>query len=224
MATAVLVIGESGVGKSTSIRNLDPKETFIIKVIEKPLPFKNTYTKLIQDLSTKQYTGNVKTTDNYSNIKQIINYVNTKRLEIKNIIIDDFQYVMSNEFMRRASERGFEKFTEIGQHSFEIIESIEACRDDLKVFILTHADSDESGKIRAKTIGKLFNDKVTLEGRFTIIFHASVMDGKYVFLTQNDGHHIAKSPMDMFDEKYIDNDLAMIASKIDEYFNTDVPQ
>jgi hypothetical protein len=217
MATNTLIMGESGTGKSTSIRTLNPSETFIINVLDKPLPFKgykNNYTKLTEE------GGNYCATDQHSAISQIIGSLDKKEKwqHIKNVVIDDFQYVMANEFMRRARERGYDKFTEIGQNAWNIIGQCSNCRDDLYFFILSHTETDSTGKVKCKTIGKMLDSTITLEGMFTIVLHSLVMDKQYKFLTQNDGTHIAKSPLGMFDSTLLDNDLAFIKQKMTTYF------
>lgn len=221
MSNTLLIMGESGSGKSTSIRNLNPKETFIINVIDKPLPFKG-FKKNYTCLSADGKTGNYYATDDYNSIIRVINGINKNRLDIKNLIIDDWQYTMCNEFMRRATERGYDKFTEIGQHAWNIIRNLTLCREDLECYVLSHTDVDSNGKIKCKTIGKMLDDKITVEGMFTIVLHALIMDGNYKFLTQNDGTHIAKSPMSMFQDKYIDNDLSFVKLKMKNYFEEDI--
>ena len=221
MSNTSLIIGESGTGKSTSLQMLDPTETFIINVLDKPLPFrgyKKNYTRINADATE----GNYYASDDYNKIMRIIKVINEKRPEIKNLIIDDWQYTMCNEFMRRATETGFVKFTEIGQHAWSIIKSLTDCRDDLFCFVLSHSDTDQNGKYKCKSIGKMLDEKITIEGMFTIVLHTQVMDGSYRFLTQNDGSHIAKSPQGMFEDKYIGNDLAFVKAKMNEYYFEDV--
>jgi len=221
MSNTLLIMGESGSGKSTSLRNLNPKETFIINVINKPLPFKG-FNANYKALSKENPAGNYYASDDYLSIKRIIKGVNNSRPEIKNIVIDDFQYTMCNEFMRRATEKGFEKFTEIGQHAWDIITDLTKCRDDLACYVLSHTDVGSDGKVKCKTIGKMLEDKITIEGMFTIVLHTVLMDGNYRFLTQYDGSHIAKSPMGMFEDKYIENDLEYVKKKMNDYFNEDI--
>lgn len=217
MSNTILIVGESGSGKSTSIRNLNPIETVIINVLDKPLPFKGFKKNYIRT-QTEDKKVNYMSTDDCNKIRNSIKKINEERLEVKNLIIDDFQYVMANQFMRKALERGYDKFTEIGQNAWNIIKDLTMCRDDLKCYVISHSESDANGKVKCKTIGKMLDDKICLEGMFTIVFHALTGDNKYKFLTQNDGSHIAKSPFGMFEEKYIDNDLNEINKKIDEYF------
>jgi len=221
MSNTSLIIGESGTGKSTSLCSLDPKETFIINVLDKPLPFRG-YKKNYTKLSPDGMEGNYYASDDYTKIMRIIKLINEKRPEIKNIIIDDWQYTMCNEFMRRATETGFTKFTEIGQHAWSIIKSLTECRDDLFCFVLSHSDTDSNGKYKCKSIGKMLDEKITIEGMFTIVLHTQIMDGNYRFLTQNDGSHIAKSPQGMFDQKYIANDLAFVKTQMNAYYNEDI--
>lgn len=221
MSNTSLIIGESGTGKSTSLEKLNPKETFVLNILDKPLPFKG-YKKNYIKINSDATEGNYYSTDDYLKIIRIIKTINEKRTDIKNIIIDDFQYCLANEFMRRATETGFMKFTEIGQHAWLIIKALTDCREDLDCFVLSHSETDINGKYKCKTIGKMLDDKITIEGMFTVIFHAQVMDGAYRFLTQNDGTHIAKSPCGMFNDKYINNDLMYVKEKMFEYNHQDV--
>lgn len=224
MSASILILGESGSGKSASLRNLNPDETFIVSVIDKPFPFKNKYKKWTKDKETEEVSGNVYVTDDHEILTKLISFVNNKRPEITNFVIDDFQYIMANEFMRKAHEKGFSKFTEIAQHSFKIIDATQACRSDLTFFFLTHSFVDDNGVSKAKTIGKLLDNTVTIEGRFTVVFHTQVLERKYMFMTQNDGKHIAKSPIDMFDDMLIPNDLQYVKDKMHQYYDADINQ
>ena len=217
--TAVLIIGESGTGKTTSLRNLNPKETFIIGTINKPLPFKNKGYKIIaKEADGKDNGGNICCSDDSSIIVRTIDYISSKRPDIKTIVIDDFQYLMANEFMNRVAEKGYDKFSEIGKHAFDVINASRRIREDINLYILGHSDTDQSGKSKCKTIGKMLDDKVCLEGIFTIVLHSMVVDNHYVFLTQNNGMSIAKSPMGMFNKLLIDNDLKIINDTIKQYY------
>jgi hypothetical protein len=220
MATTVLVLGEVGTGKTTSLRNLDPNETFIISVLNKPLPFRGGSKKYEQ-----KEDGNYFSTDNRSTIINILKKINSDRKNIKNIIIDDFQYIMCNEFMRRAHEKGYEKFTQIGQMGWEVIYTIPSLRNDLTCFVLTHSEMREDGVHGIKTIGKLAKEKGDLDGMAPIIFHSLIIEGEYKFLTNHDGVHVARTPLEMFKDKYIDNDLSKIKKVISEYYDfSDIPQ
>lgn len=217
MAATVLIMGEPGTGKSTSIRNLNASETFIINILDKPLPFKG-YRKNYSNFTIETPNGNYKAADETETILKVIQYVDTKRPDIATLIIDDFQYVMANDFMRRAKEKGYEKFTDIGQKAWSIINRCTSSRPSLDVFILSHTEIDDSGKVKMKTIGKMLNDKIAIEGMFTTVLHSLIVDKRYKFLTQHDGTHIAKSPIDMFDSSYIDNDLQYVKQQMNEFF------
>jgi hypothetical protein len=215
MATNILIMGESGTGKSTSISGLEPSETFVINVLDKPLPFKayrRNYKKLTEE------GGNYYATDNAELIIKLINRIVNKMPHVKNVIIDDFQYVMANEFMRRAQEKGFAKFTDIGHNAWNIIQHCSNAPEYLSFYILSHTEQNDAGKAKCKTIGKMLDDKITIEGMFTIVLHSLIVDGRYKFLTQHDGYHIAKSPAGMFEETLIDNDLSTVKAKMNEYF------
>lgn len=217
----ILVIGESGTGKSTSIRNLNPKKTFLLQILDKPLPFRGAKKKYVS--KTKENAGNKYQTDDWGQILKVIDVVN-KDNGIKTLIIDDFHYIMSNEFMRRVEEKGWDKFNDIASHVWKIINHASACRPDLDIFFMAHSQNDETGKAKCKTIGRMLDEKVCLEGMFTIVLNAKVVDDKYLFQTKTDYTSIAKTPMDMFADKYIDNDLQMVISTIDKYYSEDVPQ
>lgn len=223
MSNTILIIGESGVGKSTSLKNLDPKSTFIINVLGKPLPFlgaRKNYVNCDKD----NPTGNQLSTDNTGLIKSLISAINNKRPEIKTLIIDDFNYIMTNEFMRQALTKGYDKFSLIAQNAWSIINELNQTRDDLDCFVISHSETDSSGKSKPKTIGKMIDEKVCLEGMVTTCLHALIIDGYHKFLTQNDGCHMAKSPFGMFKDTLIDNDLSLVKEKMKEYLNQDINQ
>ena len=227
MASSVLVIAESGAGKSTSITNLDPKETFIINVANKPLPFKGWKAKY-KVWSKEDPTGNMYTRPIAKEIEACLKYVSEKRPEIKNIIIDDFQYMSAFEYFERAEEKGFDKFTSIAKNMAGIAKLPIVLRDDLHVFFLTHAEESQDlegrRKFKAKTIGKLVDNSLTLEGLFSIVLFGKVKkdkDGniKYVFETQNNGENTCKSPAGMFESFEIPNDLEFVKQAIINYEN-----
>jgi len=212
MSNATLIIGQSGTGKSTSLRNLDHKSTFILNVLDKPLPFRGYKSKY--NLELKNYHA----TDDWVKLCEYIRAIDERRPEIKTLIIDDFQYLLANEFMKRAMERGFDKFTDIAQHAWMVIKTLTSTRNDLHCFVLSHSDTDAVGKVKCKTIGKMLDDKITLEGMFTVVLHAMIVDEQFKFLTQNDGVHLAKSPLGMFDDRFIDNDLRVVLDQMRDYF------
>jgi len=222
MGNMILVLGESGTGKSSSIRNLAPSETFILNVIDKPLPFKGAKSQYVK--LEAENNGNYYASDDHNTIIRLITYVNAKRPEITNLIIDDWQYTMANAFMRSAMVKGYEKFSEIGKNAWETIRTLVGTREDLTCFVLTHSDMDANGKAKVKTIGKMLDDKICVEGMFSIVLHSVIVDGHYKFLTQHDASHLAKSPSGMFDSLLIDNDLAKVKQAANNYFNEDIPQ
>ena len=229
-AETLCILGESGHGKSTSLRNLNPEETFIIATVPKPLPFK-WWKKKYQPLKiTKgEISGNYYVSSKYDDILKVLQVINTKMPHIKTIVIDDFQYMLSYEFVDRATEVGYTKFSEIAQHTMEILRYAEKMRDDILMVVLTHTENvgdSMNPKYVIKTVGKMLAEKVTLEGLFTYIFFCKILeetDGnyQYKFLTNTDGAAMAKTPMDMFPDKLIDNDLAEAIRVINEYNNAD---
>lgn len=199
MGLPVLVLGESGTGKSSSLRNLSADDVKVISVIRKPLPFKNSF--------------EVVATDQYEQIKQEIKS-NNKKITV----VDDAQYLMANEFMRRAMERGYDKFTEIAQSFWSLIKFCMDLPDDHIVYFMAHIERDATGKEKIKTIGKMLDEKITVEGMFTIVLKTFVQDGQYGFLTQNSGNDTVKSPMGMFPSTVIENDLKYVDDKIRNFY------
>ncbi len=226
-AISICICGESGSGKSTSIRNLDPQETFIIATIAKPLPFrgwKKNYTKFVIDKETKELSGNYFVSDKSDSIIKIMKLVSSKMPHIKTLIVDDLQYTMAFEFVDRASEKNFDKFNEMAQHMLNIFRTTFELRDDLTVVFLTHSENvgtEIDPKYVIKTLGKLLKEKVTTEGLFTCMLFTEVNFDenvpKYQFITNADGKCIAKSPMGMFNELKIDNDLNEVIKIVKEY-------
>ena len=225
MAQSILVIAESGAGKSTSIENLDPKETFIINVANKPLPFKGWKSKYVT-LSKENPNGNLSNAGSPQGIMKALEYINLSRPEIKNIVIDDFQYMSSFEYFDRATEKGYDKFTQIGAGLASVAKKPKDLKDDLMIFFLTHAeealDMDGKRRVKAKTIGKMVDEKLTLEGLFSIVLFGKVKKNKdgeirYVFETQNNGENTCKSPKGMFNSFEIPNDLEYVRKAIIDY-------
>lgn len=213
MGTATLILGESGTGKSTSLRNLDPQEVILVKPVGKPLPFKSREWKP-WDVKAKQ--GTVVTTDSWDVIRKVIQGASGYGKRI--VVIDDFQYVMSNEFMRRSDEKSFDKFTEIGRHAWEVIKAAQDAPDDLRVYFLAHTEETAMGRVKMKTIGKMLDEKITVEGMFTIVLRTLTRDDQFFFTTKNNGADTVKSPMGMFETNEIDNDLAMVDATICDYW------
>jgi len=225
-AETIAIVGESGTGKSTSLRNLNPEETFIISTTGKPLPFRGWKRKYAPiKISAEGISGNYYTSSKWDQILKILQIVDKKMPHIKQVIVDDFQYVLSYEFVDRATETGYQKFSELAQHAMEILRYSEKMRDDCKMIFLTHSENVGDAmnpKYVIKTVGKLLAEKVTLEGLFTYIFFTRVGEGadgrmEYKLLTNSDGTCVAKTSLGMFEEMEIDNDLNEIIKVIDEY-------
>ena len=227
MAQSTLIIAESGSGKSTSIRNLEPKETFIINIANKPLPFRG-WKKNYTQISKSNPNGNMTSASSANGVVKAMKHVSEKMPHIKNLIIDDLQYMSSFEYFDRANEKGYDKFTQIAANLAQVAKLPKDLRDDLYVFFLTHSEdaTDINGnrRVKAKTIGKMIDNTMTLEGLFSIVLFGKVIkqeDGtlEYVFETQNNGENTCKSPMGMFEENKIPNDLQYVKDCIEEYEN-----
>lgn len=203
MGQLVFILGKPGTGKSYSLRNFPKDMAAVINVQGKILPFKGAGAwKMIS-------------TDDSEEITAAVEELSKKH---KVIIIDDYQYVMANEFMRRSTEKGFDKFTDIGRHAWDIANKVRELPPEVIVYILCHTDTDADGNERLKTIGKLLDEKIYLEGMSTIVLKTHVEDGKYTFLTQNNGRDTVKSPAGMFPSYAIENDLHYVDEKIRSFY------
>jgi hypothetical protein len=225
MAQSTLVIAESGSGKSTSGRTLDSKETFWINIANKPLPFKG-WRKNYTLISKDNPKGNMTNASSAPGIIKAIQHVNDKMPHITNLVVDDWQYMSAFEYFDKANEKGYDKFTSIASNLAQVAKMPKDLRDDLYIFFLTHSEdsTDMNGhrKVKAKTVGKMIDNALTLEGLFSIVLFGRVIkedDGtlKYGFETQTDGSNTCKSPMGMFNESFIDNDLQYVKDCIIKY-------
>jgi hypothetical protein len=200
MGIPVLILGESGSGKSTSLRNFEPEDVSIFNVASKPLPFRKRLPKM----------ENARYQDIYAVLQ---------KPSKKAYVIDDSQYLMAFEELDRAKETGYTKFTEMALNFTGLLRFIIAkTPPDVIVYFLHHTDVDENGKTKAKTVGKMIDNKLTLEGLFSIVLLCQVNSDGHFFITQSDGFTTAKSPMEMFATKSIDNDLKMVDETIREYW------
>jgi len=225
MAQSVLIIAESGSGKSTAIENLDSSTTFIINVANKPLPFKG-WKSMYTPWSKDAPKGNLYGKSGADDIIACMKYVSEKRPEIKTIVIDDFQYMSGFEYMEKALEKGYDKFTKMASNLSRVATLPKDLRDDLVIFFLTHAEEStdlEGGRrMKAKTIGKMIDNVLTLEGLYSIVLFGKVKKDKeqgvkYVFETQNNGENTCKSPRGMFETLDIPNDLELVRKHILNY-------
>lgn len=201
MAIPVLILGQSGTGKSYSMKEFNEDEVCLISVQKSLLPFRKKFKETV-------------VTDKYTEIAKAM-----KATKKSVIVIDDTQYLMANEFMRRATERGYDKFTEIAFNFWDlIVQEVNSLPADTIVYLLCHTATDENGIEKMKTIGKLVDEKITPEGLFTIVLKTAVSDGNYAFVTQNNGKDTVKSPEGMFDTYAINNDLKYVDEKIRNYY------
>lgn len=209
MAIPVLLIGKSGSGKSASLRNCVDNENFtVINVLDKPYPFKGHIVTL--------------STDDYETVKKGL-----LQAKAKSLVIDDAGYLITNQFMNGHSNAGagnavFSFYNKIGDHFWGLIEFIKKSVPENKiVYVIMHEDTDDFGNIRPKTIGKLLDEKVCIEGMFTIVLRSIVQNGKHIFLTESDGTDVAKTPIGMFETTEIDNDLFAVDKAIRDYYELD---
>ena len=195
-------MGESGSGKSASMRNFKKEDVGILNVASKPLPFRNTNGLVTVNKAT------------YSMIKGAVTSPN--RLSY---VIDDAQYLMAFESFDKANIAGFTKFTEMAKNYEEMLRVIqEDTSPDTIVYVMQHIETDENGKVKAKTLGKMLDQQLTIEGLFSIVLLAKADERRHYFVTQSDGTNPCKSPMGMVDEVEIDNDLKMVDDAIREYY------
>lgn len=201
MGIPVLIMGESGSGKTYSIRNFDPSEVGIFSVEKGRLPFKGDF--------------KVKKNASYGDIMKAVTAPSLKRY-----VIDDSQYLLVNEFFDRAKETGYQKFTDLALNFRNLIHAInKAAPDDVVFYFLHHTEYEpNSGKIKAKTIGKMIDQYLTLEGCFDIVLLAKTDGNDHYFITQSDGYTTAKSPAEMFGEVRITNDLKAVDDAIREFW------
>lgn len=206
MAMPVLIMGKSGSGKSTSLRNCTNNPDWnMVNVLNKPLPFKGKIPSVV--------------TDDYQQVMKSIAVS-----KAKSIVIDDAGYLITNYFMKNHSSKGagnaiFSMYNTLGDNFWNLIEFIKKLPDDKIVYVIMHEDINEFGDIKPKTIGKMLDEKICLEGMFTIVLRCIQENGKHLFVTQADGGAVSKSPMGMFETLEIDNDLALVDKIIREYYS-----
>lgn len=203
MAQKILIMGESGTGKSTSMRNCDPATTAVVNPVGKPLPFKAKFDIL----------------NNETDARKITRYMKEQAAAGKKlIVVDDFQYILAVPYMNRIKETGWDKYNDFGANYFEIIDVCKDLPDDVVVVYMTHLETLDNGLTTVKLIGKLLREKITIEGLFTVVLRTGVNEGKYYFYTQNSGKDTVKSPIGMFPVYAIENDLAYVVDKVRNYY------
>jgi hypothetical protein len=232
----VLVLGASGFGKSTSIgqiaelgiKGLKPEETFIISATSKPLPFKGSQTQYPvgkpSEPTARRYISNIGV-----NVAAVIKYVIDNRKDIKNIVVDDANYIMQDYYMANAMKKGYDVFKEIGVFMDTIFTAMEATHS-INFFMLAHYEEYKDSSLdtvsyRFKTVGNMTQQYITPEGKFDIVLYGKQTfdtNNKKVlkqFVTNYDGQFPSKSPVGMFEETYITNDLGKVVEKIEQYYN-----
>lgn len=216
---SIIILGSSGTGKSTSMRNLSPEDTLLIQSIPKQLPFKGAGKWKIYNKETCP-TGNIVVTDNADIICNVMK--STKR---KVIVIDDVQFIMSNRLMEKADQKGnsiFEEYRQIARDIYKIMMTANSLDEDVFVFFMWHPDLDDDNNVIVKTAGKQTEKVNTPQSFFSFLLRAEVSvrgeDREYTFRTQTDGRDPAKSPDGMFDYR-IPNDLDYVIKKIKEYYS-----
>lgn len=215
MGVPVLIMGESGSGKTYSIKNLNPDEVGIFLCEKNRLPFKKKFvTYKLRNLKGEKDGREVTVWP----AQTIVN--NLKNPKLKIYIIDDSQYLMANEYFDRATEQGYNKYTDIGVHFRDLIHTVNnTLPDDVIVYFLHHTEMDSNtGKTKAKTIGRMLDEKLTVEGLFDIVLRACAEGTQHFFQTQSGGMDTAKSPEDMFSDTRIPNDLKLVDDAIREYY------
>jgi hypothetical protein len=197
----VLLMGASGTGKSTSLRNLPAEETAIINVTNKPMPFRN--------------KNGLKITS-CTNYEQMIKAILSTNKRI--IVVDDSSYMMTFENFEKATQKGYDKFTTMAINYYNLIETPKKCDGEKIIYFVTHEEIDENGITHPKSIGKMLSQQLVIEGLFSIVLRSMQKENQYVFQTHNDGTSVCKSPIDMFTDDFIPNDLAEVDKIIREYY------
>ena len=210
MSIATMILGQSGTGKTTSLRNLNPAEVLLIQAVKKPLPFRATGWK---KRASMQDDGNVIQTSDPVMIERIM-----RKSPHNIVVIDDYQSVMVNELLARSSERGYDKFTDIAKSAWNIFNAAGDLADHRRVYIMAHTQTDDFGQTRMKTVGRMVDNTLVPEGYFTIVLRTDVTNGNYKFTTQTNGQDCCKSPIGLFPDLQIDNDLAFVDSQIKKFY------
>ena len=200
MGVAILILGKSGSGKSTSLRNFAPDEVGLFNVLGKPLPFKG-------GARFPQFTQ-----PGYDDIRAALH-----RNERRAYVVDDSTYLMQNENFARVKEKGYEKFSDMALHFQQLIGAAISTDSDTIVYFLHHVDENADGSEKVKTIGKMLDEKFCIEGACPVVIDCRVIDGRHVFITKNDGMNLAKAPMDSLPDE-MDNDLKAVDTMLREYW------
>ena len=220
MSESILILGGSGNGKSYSLRNLDPKKSMIVSVDGKRLPFKM---KEWGKFSSDNLDGSFYIPPK-ENLYGCVKGAMKKAAELgkKIIVVDDSQYMLANSFFKRALERGFDKFNELGHDFWMFLDFTRSLPDDVIVYLMHHTDVNDMGEIKPKTIGKMLDDKGCVEGKFSICLLAKKTDGEFKFHSRIDNQPVIKAPPEMFEPPVIDNDIVVVDNSIREFYGMEL--
>ena len=202
-----MILGEPGSGKTTSLRNLPPEKVLLIQCLPKPLPFR-------VPADSPQWEPVV--TDNSAQICDLIYKAAQNRKPI--VVVDDAQYLLANEFMRTSAQKGYDKFTLMAKHGWDVVMAAFGADPRVRVYLLWHCQTDDQGTTRAKTVGRMLDEKIYLEGMVSIVLRSMRKDREYIFRTQTTGQDTCKSPIGLFAGEEIPNDLAAVDAAIREYY------
>lgn len=217
MSYATLILGNPGTGKTASLRNLDPKKTLLIQPIRKPLPFRS---KNWREIKAKGDGGNIVVS---ADPAYIINCMVKWPHDI--IVIDDWNYILTRKYMESPSGGNqFDLFKQIGQDGYNIIRAATELDANKRVYVFAHTQTDDMGNVQVKTLGRLLSEKICVEGMFTTVLRTKVTDNRYRFTTRNSGNDTVKTPLGMFEQAEIENDLAEIDRIACEYWGIGEPE
>ena len=211
MSKKILILGRSGSGKSTSLRNFKKGEVGIISCVGKEMPFRT-------DIPVYEPKFTPETMNRYPNTLKAI-----RNAKAKVLVIDDANYLMSTEFMATAGEKGYDKFTRMASNFTTLLDEVDNLADDITVYIMMHTELDADGYERPMTVGKLLSEKVCIEGLFTTVLKSVYEGGEYKFRTKTNGADCVKTPLGLFQSEVIDNDLKAVDIAIRDYYGMSMP-
>lgn len=210
MSYSTLILGESGTGKTCSLRNLDPQKCLLIQPVRKPLPFRSAGWK---EIHGKNDGGNIYVCADPAKIVKAM-----LRCPKPIVIVDDFQYILTSLYMNARNVKSYEKFSDIGGAGYDICMAANSLSGATRVYVLAHTQTDDMGNVRIKTLGRMLDEKIVIEGLFTNVLRTKVDAGRYLFRTHNSGQDTVKTGLGMFADDEIENDLALVDKTLCEYY------